>query len=390
MENWSSGNMPIMQHPETKHEDRKPLMEVKTTGLYPSSSSPSSPSSSEDSILELSTSRKDPLGDLYTKSEKDSSLSPSPASSSSPDVPSQTPQWSMISASPRGEMEAPPFPDEWNGANPSPMKSPPIHTMGHPPGYDPNRIPSSVFSSKPTNPMEWSTASNESLFSIHMGNNSFSRDQFNMMYRSGELTKPEEWSNSPANPYNAQPEVKSNEKKSLPPNLPLPLVEMATDREVKSASVVEGPAMQEKIVESPKIVPVENHENNIKDKTSNVDDVQHSASAPNKSDDKAVPPTEASHASSPRLSNESGNSSSSFAFPVLLNDAGKTGSLKAASAKMERHQPQPQPDSQPAVQPQSPPRSRPQPQQQSKQPESQPKLAATTWFSCFSCWPRCC
>ncbi|CAN8269768.1 unnamed protein product [Cochlearia groenlandica] len=38
------------------------------------------------------------------------------------------------------------------------------------PGYDPNRIPSSVFSSKPVNSTEWSIASNESLFSIHDGN----------------------------------------------------------------------------------------------------------------------------------------------------------------------------------------------------------------------------
>ncbi|GAV65681.1 hypothetical protein CFOL_v3_09195 [Cephalotus follicularis] len=44
------------------------------------------------------------------------------------------------------------------------------------PGYDPNRIPTSVFGGKPTTSMEWSVASNESLFSIHMGNCSFSRD----------------------------------------------------------------------------------------------------------------------------------------------------------------------------------------------------------------------
>ncbi|XP_049381884.1 uncharacterized protein LOC125846493 [Solanum stenotomum] len=415
MENWSSGNnKSSMQQPETKHDDTKPLMKVKISGLSPSSSPLSSPTSSESS-LELSNSGKDPLGDA------DASLS---ASSSSPDhVPNQTPQWSMISASPRGE-EPPQFPDffpqnpEWNVANPAPMKSPPMHTMGHPPGYDPNRIPSSIFSSKPNSSgMEWSTASNESLFSIHMGNNSFSRDQFNMMYRSGELIKPEEWSNSP---YNA-PDVKSNDKKNLPPNLP-PLVEMATDKEVKSETKMESPRKQEKIVESPKIVPEENHENNIKvKKTSNVDEVQHSPSALNKSDEflhsastlnksdgKAVPQFEASYASSPRLSNESGNSSSSFAFPLLLNDAGKAGSLKAPSAKMERPQPQPQhqpqqqpqpqpqpqpkyePDSQPEMQPQSPQQSQPYSKSESKQPESLPKLGATSWFSCFSCWPRCC
>ncbi|MCD7458947.1 hypothetical protein HAX54_039671 [Datura stramonium] len=382
MENWSSGNKTSMQHPETKHEGGKPFMKVKTSGLSPSSSPVSSPTSS-DSSLELTSRRNDPLG------EADASLS---ASSSSPDhAPNQTPQWSMMSASPRGEAEA--FPDffpqtpEWNGANPAPMKSPPMHTNGHPPGYDPNRIPSSIFASKPNNGMEWSTASNESLFSIHMGNNSFSRDQYNM-YRSGELIKPDEWSNSP---YNA-PEVKSNEKKNLPPNLP-PLVEVDTDREVKSETTLESPRMQDKIVESCKIVSVENHENNIKEKeVSNVDEVQHSASAPNKSDDKAVPQFEASYAMSPRFSNESGNSSSSFAFPVLFNDAGKAGSLNVPSAKMERPQPQPQPQphSPPEMQPQSPQKSESFSKPESKQPESQPKLAATTWFSRFSCWPRCC
>ncbi|GAV83921.1 hypothetical protein CFOL_v3_27366 [Cephalotus follicularis] len=45
------------------------------------------------------------------------------------------------------------------------------------PGYDPNRIPTSVFGGKPTtSSMEWSVTSNESLFSIHVGNCSFSRD----------------------------------------------------------------------------------------------------------------------------------------------------------------------------------------------------------------------
>ncbi|KAG8501639.1 hypothetical protein CXB51_004047 [Gossypium anomalum] len=58
--------------------------------------------------------------------------------------------------------------------------------------YVPNRIPSSVFSGKPTTPMDWSTASNESLFSIHVGNGSFSKDQFFMLYKSGELTKLDE------------------------------------------------------------------------------------------------------------------------------------------------------------------------------------------------------
>ncbi|CAH9079115.1 unnamed protein product [Cuscuta epithymum] len=44
--------------------------------------------------------------------------------------------------------------------------------------------PSSIFRSKSSTPTDWSTASNESLFSIQIGNHSFSGDIF---FRSGEL-----------------------------------------------------------------------------------------------------------------------------------------------------------------------------------------------------------
>ncbi|KAK1371549.1 RNA-binding protein with serine-rich domain [Heracleum sosnowskyi] len=70
---------------------------------------------------------------------------------------------------------------------------PPPQVMGRPPeypGFDPNRIPASVFTTnKPASGMEWSVASNESLFSIQMGNMSFTRDHFNWM-KSGELKSP--------------------------------------------------------------------------------------------------------------------------------------------------------------------------------------------------------
>lgn len=83
--------------------------------------------------------------------------------------------------------------------NGSATQCPPIQLMGRPSGYDPNRIPSSVFSSKPSTPMDWSTASNESLFSIHIGNNSFSRDHFIMINKSGELPRMDELNTIPAN-----------------------------------------------------------------------------------------------------------------------------------------------------------------------------------------------
>jgi hypothetical protein len=54
----------------------------------------------------------------------------------------------------------------------------------------PYRIPSYVFArTKSTAPMEWSLNSNESLFSIHMGNMSFTREQLYWMSKSGELDK---------------------------------------------------------------------------------------------------------------------------------------------------------------------------------------------------------
>ncbi|KAL0461576.1 UNVERIFIED_CONTAM: hypothetical protein Slati_0045200 [Sesamum latifolium] len=108
------------------------------------------------------------------------------------------------------------------------MKSPPTQTMGQPPGYDPNRIPASVFSSKSGNPTEWSVASNESLFSIHMGYNSFSRDYAILYGKSGEFPRPEDWNGANSNLMelprleewnNAPPK---SEVSSLPPVMEVP------------------------------------------------------------------------------------------------------------------------------------------------------------------------
>ncbi|XP_059283808.1 uncharacterized protein LOC132037328 isoform X1 [Lycium ferocissimum] len=327
-----------------------------------------SASSSSDSSLELSTHPKESL-------EQDASLSPSPAASSFPDVSSQAAQWSMMSNSPRAETgNSPLFPDPFP-QNLEPMKSPPSHTMiDHPPGYDPNRIPKSIFSSKPTG-AEWSTASNESLFSIQMGANSFSTDYSYLVPKSGELN----------NPYYAS-EVKSNDSKNLSSPLP-PLIEVSRDNEGKNATASEGTGIQEKNVENPKVVSEEKTVNNIKEKTTNVIE-EPAATTSNRPDDKVVPPTEATrisspvHTSSPCHSEASGNSSSSFAFPVLVNDGAKSKSLKGASEKVEKPQPQPQSQPQREFQPENPP--------QQKQSESQPKAAEKSWCSCFSCWPRCC
>lgn len=60
-------------------------------------------------------------------------------------------------------------------------QSPSIQVMEREAGFDPNRIPSSIFGSKDSSSKEWSTASTESLFSIHTtGNGSPARDDIVM------------------------------------------------------------------------------------------------------------------------------------------------------------------------------------------------------------------
>ncbi|XP_074317062.1 uncharacterized protein LOC141653254 [Silene latifolia] len=68
----------------------------------------------------------------------------------------------------------------------STLETPSVQVMERPPDESGYRIPAHVFA-KSSNPNpDWSTASNESLFSIHTGNMSFTRDQFSWL-KSGEL-----------------------------------------------------------------------------------------------------------------------------------------------------------------------------------------------------------
>ncbi|KAK1361999.1 hypothetical protein POM88_046473 [Heracleum sosnowskyi] len=86
----------------------------------------------------------------------------------------------------------------------SPVQVPGTQVMERPGDIAHDRIPASVFESKPSTPTAWSAVSNESLFSIQIGNLSFSRDQFLTMtedkfdelVKSGELRKSAEliWS----------------------------------------------------------------------------------------------------------------------------------------------------------------------------------------------------
>ncbi|KAK2636050.1 hypothetical protein Ddye_030842, partial [Dipteronia dyeriana] len=92
-----------------------------------------------------------------------------------------------------------------------PTQSPPIQVMDRSGMFDPLRIPSSIFENDKSltlTPQDWSTASNESLFSIQIGNNSFSREVMlgTELFKSEELTK-------------------SRELLMFSPNPPVPMVE---------------------------------------------------------------------------------------------------------------------------------------------------------------------
>lgn len=174
-------------------------------------------------------------------------------------------------------------------------QSPPIQMMDRSGGYDPYRIPASVFaSSKSTTPMEWSVASNESLFSIHVGNNSFSRDQFSMF--GADFTKFEEF-------------TKSDELIVSSP--PPPLLVVGNDRN----------SVEMEKCEAARVADETNKDAN-------------SATEEDHCEEKIPPPVVSWNSSSiSNRSDGSGGSATSFAFPILAGGA-KSGSLKA---KVEKH-----------------------------------------------------
>ncbi|XP_022860099.1 uncharacterized protein LOC111380697 [Olea europaea var. sylvestris] len=363
----SLSNEHLKKNSEVKHEDGKQLLEAKASGFSSVSSS------SSVSSLELNTGERVHFDDPSLKSGQDGPLSFESEFLSSLDVTDQIPNWSMISASPHAEAGFLSSPGtsyqspEWNTDNKFQMQSPPVQTMGQPAGYDPNRIPSSIFSPKPTSAMEWSVTSNESLFSI--GSNSYSRDQANLLGKSGELPRREESNNSPLN-LQYVPDAKSDDFNSfpsvLPPVLGVPQHEENSVKLGKSSSVIE-----EDCSNSLEMAPVTTVENHAKENIAPVKEIPPPDISSNAVDGKGIA-AEATRTSSgapltspslPRLSDESGNSCHSFAFPVLVNIGEKTDSCKVINEK---------------------------PQLESQLPEANPKASETRWFSSSSCWPCCC
>ncbi|RHN55594.1 hypothetical protein MtrunA17_Chr5g0419541 [Medicago truncatula] len=144
-----------------------------------SSSSSSSSESSSDVIFDALKLTASDASKLASKSEKNYASSSDSSAKSEVDnslsVPTTTYQVYNVA---------------YNQTIMSPTISPPIQVMDRSARYDPARIPSSIFERNTNN--DWSIASNDSLFSIHIGQNSFSRDAFKFAEprKSSELTKP--------------------------------------------------------------------------------------------------------------------------------------------------------------------------------------------------------
>ncbi|XAR71298.1 hypothetical protein NMG60_11028495 [Bertholletia excelsa] len=248
--------------------------------------SPSSSTSAFDASQDSDKGADRNLDNCTIKSSQDSPSQTRPEVLKLPEPPPQYGEWSMMSISPRG---GPENSYQWSIIAASPKQSPPIQTMCWPEtGYDPNRIPSSIFASKPSTTMEWSVASNESLFSLHMGKNSFRRDSSVLLSRYEEPVKPDESSNFTS-------ETKFN---GLAPTLPT-VVEGASDSIINESATVS-------------VAAKETEEDQRQESTPLVVGARLSTSS-------TVSGARASTtASCSRRSGESGTSGCCFAFPVQV------------------------------------------------------------------------
>ncbi|KAF8389935.1 hypothetical protein HHK36_024454 [Tetracentron sinense] len=287
----SSGN--LMAHPDATIDEVCLLAPEKNSGSSSSPSSSSSSSSSDSSLEDFFQVDADEL----SKSTAETSGSPildddvqSALEDGEKDVPSDSsPKYELSDhgspgpGSPEVSFLIPDFSLHNGSAIQSPMQSPPIQVMGRSGDLDSYRIPSSVFArSKSTTPLEWSVASNESLFSIHVGNNSFSGDQVFLLGRSGELGKSGEL-------------TKSGELINFSPRPPLETASSEIDE--RSADMGEGLDVTEAAAETMKDVLRATAKDRSKEQMPPVEGVHHSSSISNRSDG-------------------SGTSIQSFAFPM--------------------------------------------------------------------------
>ncbi|KAK1565391.1 hypothetical protein Q3G72_025495 [Acer saccharum] len=237
----------------------------------------------------------------------------------------------------------------------STTQSPPMQVMERTYDFadvDPNRIPAHVFDrSKSSAPVEWSTCSNESLFSIHMGNMSFTRDHVNLIGKSGELVYIGEYQSSSMPPI----DFSSNQ----PPS------SQSAEFSKKNGNLNQGfGATEAAAAETMREVIRENA----------------ASEQNNHSPDKLSPRKIEIRPLSPR--HHSDESIKSFAFPILTGDVDQSESVSVGKEKRKK---------QVASQPQTPKTT---PQSEPQTPKSQTAKEGQNggqirWLACFSCCPFC-
>ncbi|CAL0317164.1 unnamed protein product [Lupinus luteus] len=204
----------------------------------------------------------------------------------------------------------------WSYHGGSVTQFPPMQTMS-PSGYDPNRIPSSIFSSP--KPMDWSVQSNESLFSIHIGNTSFSRDHVFTLNKSGELSS-------------------INDSIDMPPPMTLSTVqEVAHDNKEMERNSVSSDSSEETAS-----LAIENDyeriELHVEVHTPVVDQTPKGHSK--EVNQAMVPSDEAKNYNT--VSYRSVESDRSFQFPILTLDGGRNSYSTVESEKQEKNEQQQQ------------------------------------------------
>ncbi|GAB2212988.1 hypothetical protein Droror1_Dr00020999 [Drosera rotundifolia] len=236
------------------------------------------------------------------------------------------------------------------------LQSPPAQVMERPSDAVPYRIPSYVFArNKSGTPMEWSVASNESLFSIHTGNMSFTREQFSWLLKSGELTYPEPISKPGDLPKSGQL-MSPREEPSKPP------VEKFTNVE---SPVKESPVKKaDDVGFSTNALPATDLDSASSPVTPKKPELkvemnERTKAKPSLSDD--AMPLSARHSDS---------SVQSFAFPVLTSEVDRRSSVKSTIDTTEQQE-----------------MKKEQPPQESATPPP-PEATQTSWFSCLSCCSR--
>ncbi|XP_052163492.1 uncharacterized protein LOC127780604 isoform X1 [Oryza glaberrima] len=211
--------------------------------------------------------------------------------------------------------------------------------------HDPKRIPSAVFArSKSSTPTDWSITSNESLFSINVGNASFSKDHMFLYGKSGELG-----ANDPLPPL----------PKQSPSSSPLKGEVATPEKPSTSKEKGDGRGLTDR----------------------NGDDN-----------------TDYTHSSSHR----SDGSTTSFAFPILTGSAKTSASLKDSHPELARqstaqltHPSEMRDENEnketpfPAVVMEAP-KVEATPAAAATAPAPPAPPATTKWFPCCSCCPFCC